>query len=342
LPPTLKTKKTVALITAAACSGGIFLAWAIDYFCFEGAHPLHSIGKNTGKNGLWLRYFWYAGKETDLAQWDAMAKRLIDHQIKYAYFHMLTTAADGKLRSHHLDRAQKITSFVHKRAPETQVIAWVYIGSPATPDQVDLSKPAVRAALIQEMHWLTQECGFDGVQWDYEFCASGDLGFVELMKESKAALAPDKLLCTATPMWYPNTLWGWDDKYFHTVASVSDQIAVMCYDSYFYSPSAYVWLLREQALHATTACEGTKCRVILGLPTYEDVTLSHHSRVESLRNALRGVYEGIHDDHFNDTTFDGIALFADYTTDEQEWQDYDRYWLGSSGAGHTQDLPGRI
>jgi hypothetical protein len=245
---TFKTKKTVALITAALFAAGILLPWAIDYFSFEGTHPLRAVCKNKGKNGLWLRYLWYTGKETDPAQWDAMAKRLVDYQIKYAYFHVLTTASNGKLKSHHLDNAQKITSFVHKKAPGTQVIAWLYIGSTATPDQVDLAKPEVRAALIKEMHWLTQECGFDGVQWDYEFCVPGDPGFIELMKESKAALAPGKLLCTATPMWYPNTLWGWDDKYFHAVASVSDQIAVMCYDSYCYSPSAYVWLLREQAI----------------------------------------------------------------------------------------------
>ena len=223
-----KSKKIIGPIIAALFVAGILLIWSIDYFYFEPTHQLHSICKNKGKNGLWLRYFWYAGKETDPAQWDAMAKRLGDYQIKYAYFHVLTTAANGKLKSHHLDNAQKITSFVHKRAPGTEVIAWLYIGSLATPDKVDLSKPAVRNALIHEMHWLTQECGFDGVQWDYEFCASGDLGFLELMKESRAVLAPNKLLCTATPMWYPYTLWGWDDKYFHEVASVSDQIAVMC------------------------------------------------------------------------------------------------------------------
>jgi hypothetical protein len=47
---------------------------------------------------------------------------------------------------------------------------------------------------------------------------------------------------------------------------------------------------------------------------------------------LVGLYEGTGDRQFDDTAFDGIALFADYTTDDQEWQDYDRYWLKCADA----------
>ena len=76
-----------------------------------------------------------------------MLERLRVNQIKYAYFHVLTTAADGTLKLHKPENAQKITKAVHAEAPETKAIAWVYIGSAPQNGGVNLIKPEVRAAL---------------------------------------------------------------------------------------------------------------------------------------------------------------------------------------------------
>lgn len=350
----LRICATVALCLCAIA----LLAIIVDNLTFAARVPLTQICHNKGENGLWLRYYFYANKYPEV-EWTSMPKRLAQNQIKYAYFHVLNATADGSLKVHHEDAAKKITSLVHAGSPATKCIAWVYVGSILGGGQVDLMKPAVRAKLIKEAQWLTENCGFDGVQWDYEFCQNGDPGLLLLIEETRAQLPPTKLLSIATPMWYPGTLWGWNDDYFTKVAKHCDQICVMGYDSYFYMPSMYTWLMSQQVTHVGNAVKSgsDKCRVLIGVPTYEDATAAHKYYVESFTNALRGIAAGLRalpsipvptpssptspnssrasidstamssTSLSTDGVVDGIALFADYTTDEKEWSDYRQYWM---------------
>lgn len=313
----------IAVITAAVLL--IVTSFLIDYSTYEQLNPLHAIESDKCKNGLWLRYYWYVGKYSN-QDWKLMLERLQKYRIKYAYFHVLTAKADGSLRYHHLDNARKITNAVHTTAPGTQAIAWVYVGQYDA--GVDLSRPQVRRTLVKEALWLVEKCGFDGIQWDYEFCFSGDQGLLSLLRETRAALPQRALLSVDTPMWYPGTLWGWNDTYFKQVARCSDQLVVMCYDSYVILPRLYVWLVAQQVIHITSDVElaNPKCHVVLGLPTYEDVTAAHHKHAENLSNALRGVALGLSNLKSRSEVLDGIALFADYTTDNSEWKTYSDYW----------------
>ena len=311
-----KRKKVIVvilLLALVAFAGSIF-----DYLFFDHFNALSS-NKLSGNNALWLRYFFYFGKHSD-QDFAEMIDRLRKYKIKYAYFHVLDTKANGELHYRFADRAKKITASVHSALPETKVIAWVYVASFGK-EANDLSNPTVRAKMCEQARWLTETCGFDGVQWDYEFCMNGHTGLIELLKETKAAL-PDKILSTATPMWYPGTMWGWNEDYFSEVAKHCDQIAVMGYDSWFYLPTIYVSLISEQVAHVCNAAKGTECKVIIGLPTYEDVTLAHHKPVENLRHGLLGVERGLAQTDSKDR-YEGVALFADYTTDDAEWKLFD-------------------
>ncbi len=326
------------LILAIFVLGVLFcIVGVVDSFFYEQQTPLRSVCANKHANGLWLRYYWYAGKHMSTKEWDDMLERLRANQIKYAYFHVLTTKPDGTLKMHNLDNAKKITTAVHAGAPQTRVIAWVYVGAAPQKDGLDLSKSDIRASLVKEARWLIDECGFDGVQWDYEFCANGEKGLLALLDETRAALKPANIISVATPMWYPNTLWGWNDNYFREVASKCDQICVMCYDSYLYFPRAYAWLLSQQVVHVTRAVAGANasskahCMLVFGLPTYEDVTLAHQAKCESFANSLRGLNAGLESVGAVRDVVEGIAPFADYTTDGAEWKTYADYWLRCSG-----------
>ncbi|MBS1954844.1 MAG: hypothetical protein JST89_11700 [Cyanobacteria bacterium SZAS-4] len=329
-------------VALSALSVFFVVVGVVDSFVFESQTPLRSVCANKGANGLWLRYYWYAGKHKSTKDWDDMLERLRAYQIKYAYFHVLTTVGDGTLKMHKLENAKKLTAAVHEGAPETKVVAWVYVAASPQTDGVDLSKASIRTSLVREALWLINECGFDGVQWDYEFCANGDKGFLALLDETRAALKPNNLISVATPMWYPNTLWGWNEGYFREVASRCDQLCVMCYDSYLYSPRAYAWLLSQQLVHVTSAIAQANanaklhCRVLFGLPTYEDATLAHRAQCESLINSLRGLNNGLEAGGTVRDVVEGIALFADYTTDSAEWKDYVDFWLHCSHSAASK------
>ncbi|PZM85501.1 MAG: hypothetical protein DKT66_04790 [Candidatus Melainabacteria bacterium] len=326
-------RKTRIAIVLCAIIGIASIAGLIDYLRYDSIAPSAQSSFNSAKNGIWLRYLWYAGKHSP-TEFANMYKQLATSQMRYAYFHVLTTKSDGRLKLRNEQGAKALTKGVKKNAPNTRAIAWVYVGSV----EVDLDNPKVRKALVDEFRWLVDECGFDGVQVDYEFALNGAQGLLRLLEEARQGLPKDRLLSVATPMWYPGILWGWSDDYFQEVAKRCDQIAVMSYDSYLYIPRVYVWLVAQQAIHITADCAKANpaCKVILGLPTYDNQTLSHHPYSESLKNALRGVQIGLADKNAKPDAFEGIAMFADYTTDDREWGQYEEYWLGKK---RSKELP---
>ncbi len=302
----------------------------VDYYAYPYGAFATGRSFNLGKNGLWLRYTWYFGKHSD-AEVSELAQRLRERQIRFAYFHVRSVQSSGRLAFHYPEEARRLLKRLRRSAPDLRALAWVYVGNPAGRGGVDLSRPETRRAMVEEAKWLVQTCGFDGVQWDYEICPDGDAGLLALLRETRAALPARTLISVATPIWLPPPLsrWGWSDAYFRKVAALSDQIAVMCYDSAFRLPRSYVWLVRQETLHVTqdVAAARPLCTVIFGVPTYGPAGFSHDPRAENLGLALKGVREGLDLPASRRDVCDGVALFADYTTDAGEWEQYRALWL---------------
>lgn len=323
-------KKRRMLRWIAGILAGMLLLAGVDYYAYPYGRPIAAHSYNSGENGLWLRYKWYFGEKSEAERQD-LAHKLKERQIRYAYFHVRSIERDGALRFHYPQTARRLLTDLRRDAPGVKLIAWVYAGNQHGAGEVDLSKQTVRRKMVSEAHWLLKECGFDGVQWDYESCPDNDPHFLALMRETRAALPSGKLLSTATPMWLPAPLgkFGWSEDYFAKIASTCDQVVVMCYDSGFLTPRSYVWLVRQQGVHVTQAvAKGSSgCRVLLGVPTYGKGFLSHNPRAENLGLALRGVREGIEEARTNRNVFVGVVPFAEYTTDASEWQTYRSLWL---------------
>lgn len=305
---------------------------AIDYFAYPYGTRIGGRGFNQGENGLWLRYWWYFGQRSD-AEAQQLAKRLLDEQIRYAYFHVRYITTDGTLKFHYPKAARKLVTSLHQADPSVKVIAWIYAANEVgVGETVNLASQKVRQVMVGEALWLVTEGGFDGVQWDYEICRNEDPDFISLLRETRAALPKGKWLSTATAMWLPPPFrqWGWSEAYFSKVAATCDDIAVMCYDSCCYLPRMYVWLIGQQAVRVTRAVArgNPRCRVLFGVPTYHRGGRSHHPRAENLRLAIRGVRQGLSNPDAKLSVFAGIAPFADYTTQPEEWRIYQQLWLG--------------
>lgn len=311
---------TIAFLLAIA------IGFVVDFFVYPATTEIGGRSFNTGENGLWLRYLWYFGKYTP-EELKAMMQRLNEYQVRYAYFHARGINRIGKLEFHNGAEAKRLAQAVHSSCPSTKVMAWIYVGS----NVVDISNPTIRKQMISEASWLLNDCGFDGIQWDYEFAVNNGDHLISLLTESRQSFPASSLISVATPMWYPGTLWGWDTGYFERVAANCDQIAVMCYDSFFYLPRSYVWLVKQQAVNVSNAVwkANKNCRLILGVPTYDTFqgTAGHHGVPECIRMALKGVREGLADPRSSPKAFAGVCPFADYTTEFDEWQNYRELWL---------------
>jgi hypothetical protein len=302
---------------------------AADYLLYPMLSPAGGRSFNKGTNASWLQDLWYFGESKEKPV--ILAARLTDQQIKYAYFHVRYIKKDGTLRFRKPDAARRLTATMRPLVPTTKLIAWIYIGNERGVSGVDISDPKVRRNIVKEARWLVNECGFDGVQIDYEICSDGDQNLLALLSETRRAMPKGKLLSVATPMWLPSPLgqWGWSESYFAKVAAACDQIAVMSYDSALYWPRHYVWLIRHQTIRISNAVAkgNPKCRVLMGIPTYEDGGPSHHPHAENIEMALKGIREGLADPSAAQSVFEGTALFADYTTDRSEENSYRQLWL---------------
>jgi hypothetical protein len=191
--------------------------------------------------------------------------------------------------------------------------------------------------MAAEARWLVRECGFRGVQWDYEICPDGDPDYPALLRETRGVLdgLPGRpLLGACTAVWGPIRWRAWSEEYFTRMAAECDQLAVMGYDTGLYLPRAYAWLMREQTVRVPRAAArgNPDCRVLIGVPTYSRGGLSHHPWSENVSVALRGVREGVADRRFTPQAFSGVALFADYTTQPAEWSVYRRLWIDARPA----------
>jgi hypothetical protein len=319
----------ILLVGILLCLGALI----VDYIAYPYGVPLPAASGNRGENGLWLRYTWYFGEKTD-ADRAALPAKLQERQIRYAYFHVRFIERSGKLHFRYPEQARTLTDMLKRDAPDVRRIAWIYAGNRRGEGNVDLEKPEVRARMVAEAVWLVNECGFDGIQWDYEICGEGNKGLLALLRESREALPPGTLLGVATPLYSPSPFstlgYGWGDSYYQEVAALCDQIAVMGYDSGLSLPRAYVALIRSQVVAVTKAARAANpsCRVLIGVPTYWKGGWSHRPYAENLNFALRGVREGYAMLSPEEReSFAGIAPFADYTTDDREWETYRRDWL---------------
>ncbi len=313
---------------------GLAVAVTADFFLYP-RFPTSAPARNTGHNGLWLRYTWYLKEKTD-AQWAALAKRLHEGQIRYAFCHVRSIAPDGRLRYRDRERARALVRRLHRLAPDTRAIAWIYAENKPGDYWVDVADPAIRARMVQEAVWLVTACGFDGVQWDYEVIRNGDPLLPALLCETRAALPAGAFLSVCTPPWYPGAatrVYGWDEAYFAEVARHCDQVAIMGYDTGMPLPRSYAWLMAQQAIRVPRALlrGNAGCRVLFGVPTYDAVTKSHYPAVENLSVALKGLRDGLRDPRTVRSACDGVALFAEYTTSDEEWQIYRQLWPASAG-----------
>lgn len=312
----------------------MLLLYVIDCATYLRFNPPGGKSWNTGRNGIWLRYLWYFDQKTSDEK-EALVSRLAQNRFKYAFFHVRGTDVHGQMIFKYEDKARRLVDWIHDRLPETKAVAWLYVPSNFGREGVDLSDSTSRKNLVESCRWLVEDCGFDGVQIDYEFFPNDDKEFPFLLEDVRKAVGPLSLISVATPMWYPGALWGWDDNHFTSVAEHCDQIAVMGYDSWLYSPRLYSGLMSQQAVQVTRAVSRArnKCTVLLGIPVYDtdSGTPAHLTFAENIVSALKGVREGLSDPGAVPSVFEGVAPFAEYTMEEDEWQEYRRLWLDVPG-----------
>jgi hypothetical protein len=298
-------------------------------------HPL-----NHDRNAVWLEHRWLE-KAHPPEEVEALFAALQRRGIGYVFPHLIPFGADGQLPPHSRDQMRAFLAAARRIAPEVKVLPWIG-GLRAgykrmRPGTIRLDDLVQRQRIVAECRGLVDE-GFDGVHVNIEPVNEGNVDFLALLRALRNAVGEDRVLSVsairpgpiALPM-APNFLWT--PGYYTRVAGVTDQIVIMSYDTALPTPALYRRYVAWAATTVTTALtEGhLRARVLMGIPTYDETGLMHRASVETPENALRGVVAGLRG-RGGGGTFEGIALYAEWTTDEAEWESYERIWRGRAPA----------
>ncbi|HYO88569.1 MAG TPA: hypothetical protein VER79_07960, partial [Candidatus Limnocylindrales bacterium] len=180
---------------------------------------------------------------------------------------------------------------------------------------------------------VVNDFGFDGVFLNIEPVWDGDENFLSLLRKVRAAVGIDTLISVATPpdwsplnptipvppLIEPGTVWS--DTYKQSVALLSDELAVMAYNSGLSTPDDYSqWVAYQVETFARSiSALGEGTHIMVGVPTYDAELPGHDPLVENVASAHAGFKLGLENAGSAADFVRGMAIYAGWTTDAQEW-----------------------
>jgi hypothetical protein len=291
---------------------------------------------NHDRNAVWLAHRWLE-KEQPTAQMEALLAALAGRGIGYVYPHLIPFDAEGRLPAHSREQMRSFLAVARRVAPQVKVLPWVgglRVGYKRTiQGTVALADVGQRQRIVAECRGLMDE-GFDGVHVNVEPIGDGNVDFLALLRAMKTAVGPDRILSLSATRPGPISLpvarnFFWTTGYYERVASVADQVVVMAYDTALPTPILYRRYVSYAAARVTSTfvASNARARVLIGIPSYDETGIMHRAGVETLENGLLGTVAGLRGVG-GGGTFEGVALYAEWTTGPEEWAVYDRVWRG--------------
>ena len=318
---------TLALVLAAAAAVWTAFAPAGD----AAPHPF-----NHDRNAAWLEHRWLERGHTE-AEMEELFSSLAHRGIAYVFPHLIPFNGAGRLPVHSREQMRALLAVARRSAPDMKVLPWVG-GLRAgwkrvRPGTIDLDDMGQRQRMVAECRGLVDE-GFDGVHVDIEPIDDGNDEFLSLLQAVRTAVGPKAILSVSTTHPGPIRLFVapnfvWTPEYYGRVGALVDQVVVMAYDTAIPTSSLYRRYLAYAARTVTEEMVASKARarVLVGIPTYDESGLMHRAGVETPENAILGVVAGLRG-LGGGGTFEGVAIYAEWTTDESEWRTYERLWRG--------------
>jgi hypothetical protein len=313
----------VVVLVAAACLYAAFAPYG-DL----APHPF-----NQNRNAVWLEHRWLE-KPHSVEEMEQLFRFLDHHGVVYAYPHLIPFDSAGRLPLHNREQMRAFLATARQVAPNMKVLPWVgglRMGyKRSKPGTIDLADLGQRQRIVAECRGLMDE-GFDGIHVNVEPVANGDDDYLALLRALRAAVGTGILSLSATrpgpmaPAFAPNFFWTAD--YYARIAETADQVVLMTYDTAIPTPGLYRrYVAYAAAMVTADLARSSRARVLVGIPTYKDSGLMHRKGVETPENALIGVVSGLRGRAGG--TFEGVALYAEWTTDPEDWAVYERVWRG--------------
>jgi hypothetical protein len=327
------------LLVRLVALAGVLGAAAVLYLAYAPAGDAAPHPFNHDRNAVWLEHRWLERPHAEPVMED-LFRRMRARGVIYLYPHLIPFDAAGNLPPHDREQMRAFLASARRVSPDFRVLPWIgglrsgYRRQRAgTLQLADLNQ---RQKIVAEVRGLVDE-GFDGVHLNIEPVDDGNDDFLALLRAVRTAVGAGRLLSVAAtrpaPLGLPRAPnFAWSPEYYARVAAVVDQLVIMAYDTALPTPSLYRRYVQWAASSVAGALDksGSKARVLMGVPTYESYGFMHRAGVETPENSLLGVVAGLRGLGAGGT-FEGVAIYAEWTTDEQDWAVYERYWRNHAG-----------
>ncbi|MEM4266903.1 MAG: hypothetical protein QW404_02520, partial [Candidatus Nanoarchaeia archaeon] len=158
------------------------------------------------------------------------------------------------------------------------------------------------------------DMGFDGLLVDIEKI-DPDMkdDYLDLLNRLKLKLGDDAIIAVyAGALSNSDNPWEWNHDFYQSVSERVDLISAPLYDSDMTDNESYKAYVKGQVTSISSA--GFNSKFLFAIPT-------HKEPPETIDNALAAYNDVLHDNK----NFIGLCIFAEWTTDTNEWSVFEKY-----------------
>lgn len=330
---------------------GIYAYIAAALLVVVGVIVFLSLFKNdpapTFPNAIWIGSEWTFEEPSD-AEVNAFAARLRQNSIGTVYAWVSFLKGDGEWSgiasgTHTFAEVEpsvvRFISQFRQAYPQANLYGWVSV-----PVDVGGSYRLGEADAVQKIAEFSgrvvNELGFDGVMLNAEpvWNANAD-DYISLLQAIRREIGDAPLGVAVFPDWSPSGVnipkppqiapgTAYSTEFKQRMALMADEIMVMAYNSDLSAPRDYIeWVAyqTQEYARAIAAIDGGAA-VRIGIPTYAD-TPAHDTAVENIPSAISGVIAGLQQAGDAAHVIEGVAIYASWETDEDEWRLFEQFWV---------------
>jgi hypothetical protein len=299
----------------------------------------------TEPNAIWIGTEW-TYEEPDEAAINQLVQRLREHKIGTVYAWVTWLQEDGSWRgTTSFDSVKQFVQQFNKAYPEALLYGWV--GFPVNVGDDDgyrLDDSDLQQKVADFSQRVVTEFGFDGVFLNVEPVWNDDAAdFLELLRRVRVAVGDTRPISVAVPPdWSPSDAQipvppqiipgtVWDKEFKQRVAFLADQIVLMAYNGGLSKPDDYAeWVAYQVKAYADALSDPeTGTELVIGIPTYDAQLPAHDPSIENVTSAIKGIRDGLAQAGDAGAVVQGVAIYAEWETDDTEWEQFKTEWLSS-------------
>lgn len=326
--PTWSRRCRLSVLLGVALVAGMSASLATTWLWWSVDPP--ATANHRGPNALWAGHTWVGDPHTE-DDFVALSQRLRVSGISDVFFHVGPLEGNGTLREDRVPYARSLLEAMRRFAPEVRSQAYLGQVERRGGGPLDLRSSRTRANIAAAAESLLV-AGFQGIHYDIEPIYPGDNHFLRLLDVTKRLVrqhgallsvaleqievvpGSQRVVSWVIPRYHDTTL-----GFLRSVADRVDQLAVMTYDTGL----PLDWLYGTHSAWQTCRIGEALAEhviVFIGVPTHEEGSFwGFHPSAENERSGIRGVQKGLACLDDKGARRVGIAVFADWTTDEAEW-----------------------